>query len=86
MVSEIIKVEEVLLAEPKAEADNTNQDLDYSGYHKKIEPNNCFIIHCIEENKDKHSIAWNTVWHCSLKSCIVRATCRLVTNLLAVTN
>ena len=35
MVSGIIKVEEVLLAEPKAEADNTNQDLDYCGYHKK---------------------------------------------------
>ena len=35
MASGIIKVEEVLLAEPKAEADNTNQDLDYSGYHKK---------------------------------------------------
>ena len=25
----------MLLPEPKAEADNTNQDLDYSGYHKK---------------------------------------------------
>ena len=25
----------MLLAEPKAEAYNTNQDLDYSGYHKK---------------------------------------------------
>ena len=35
MISEIIKVEEVLAAEPKAEADNTKQDLDYSGYHKK---------------------------------------------------
>ena len=35
MASGIIKVEEVLLAEPKAEADNTNQDLNYSGYHKK---------------------------------------------------
>ena len=35
MISEIIKVEEVLAAEPKAEADNTNQDLDYSGNHKK---------------------------------------------------
>ena len=34
MVSRI-KVEEVLLAEPKAEADNANQDLDYSGYHRK---------------------------------------------------
>ena len=49
MVSRI-KVEEVLLAEPKAEADNGNQDLDYSGHHrKKNESNNCFIIHCIEE-------------------------------------
>ena len=48
MVSGIITVEEVLSAEPKAEADNTNQDLDYSGYHtKKNESNNCFIIHFI---------------------------------------
>ena len=23
--------------------------------------NNSCIIHCFEENKDKHSIAWNTV-------------------------
>ena len=23
--------------------------------------NNCFIIHCFEENKDKHNIAYNTV-------------------------
>ena len=53
MISRIVKVEELLSAEPKAEADNTNQDLDYSGYHKKNESNNCFI----EENKDKHSIA-----------------------------
>ena len=62
MVSGIIKVEEVLSAKSKAEADNTNQDLDYSGVsQKKNESNNCSIIHCIEENKDKHSIAWNTV-------------------------
>ena len=33
MISEIIKVE--VSAEPKAEADNTYQDLDYLGYHKK---------------------------------------------------
>ena len=26
----------MLPAEPKAEADNTCRDLDYSGYHKKI--------------------------------------------------
>ena len=35
MASGIIKVKELLLAEPKAEADNSNQDVDYSGYHKK---------------------------------------------------
>ena len=55
-----MKVEEELSAEPKA--DNFNQDLDYSGIsQKKNESNNSFIIHCIEENKDKHSIAWNGV-------------------------
>ena len=35
MVSGIIKVEEVLSAKSKAEADNTNQDLDYSGVSQK---------------------------------------------------
>ena len=49
MISGIIKVEEELPAEPKAEADNTDQDLDYSGISPKNESNNCFIIHCIEE-------------------------------------
>ena len=33
--------------------------------------------------KDEHSIVWNTFWHCSWKSCIARATNRLVSNLLA---
>ena len=62
MISGIIKVEEVLSAELKAEVDNTNQDLDYSRNHKKkTESNNCFMIHCIEDKKDKHSIAWNAV-------------------------
>ena len=27
----------------------------------KTESNNCFIIQCFQENKDQHSIAWNTV-------------------------
>ena len=35
MISRIIKIEEVLSAEPRAKADNTNQNLDYSVYHKK---------------------------------------------------
>ena len=35
MISGIIKVEEsVIIRGPKAEADNTNRDLDYFGYHK----------------------------------------------------
>ena len=41
---------------PKAEADNTYLDLDYSGYHK-TESNNCFITYCFEENNDKRIIA-----------------------------
>ena len=32
-------------------ADNTYRNLDYLGY-KKIESNDCFIIHCFEENND----------------------------------
>ena len=61
----------------------------------KTESNNCFIIHCFEENNDKRIIAGITVyfqslrtwhccsftWHCSWKSCIARATYRLFTNL-----
>ena len=35
----------MLPAEPKAEADNTCHDLDYSGYHKKIGLITC---HCWE--------------------------------------
>ena len=57
MASGIIKVEEVLLAEPKAEADNTNQDLDYSGYHKKT--NLIIVLLCIVLKK----IRTNTASH-----------------------
>ena len=38
---------------PKAEADNTYRDLEYSGYHKKTESNYCFIIQCFKENNEK---------------------------------
>ena len=34
VISRIIKFEEGLSAEAKAEADNPYRDLDYSGYHK----------------------------------------------------
>ena len=50
----------------------------------KTESNNCFIIHCFEENNDKRIIAAITVYfqtHCSWKSCIARPTYRLLTNL-----
>ena len=46
-------------AKPKAEADNTYRDLDYLGYHKNRIYYNCFIIHCFEENSDKHTVAGN---------------------------
>ena len=52
---------------PKAEADNPYRDLDYSGYHK-TESNNCFIIHCFEENNDKRIIAAITVYSQTLKN------------------
>ena len=45
VVSRIIKVQVELSAEAEAEADNPYQDLYYSGYHKRTEFNNCFIIH-----------------------------------------
>ena len=38
-----------------------------------------------KENNDKHTVAWNRVWHCSTKSCIKCTTYRLVSYLLAVT-
>ena len=50
----------------------------------KTKSNNCFIIHCFEENNDKSIIAAITVYfqtHCSWKSCIACATYRLVNNL-----
>ena len=34
VISGIIKLEVSVIAEPKAEADNTYRDLDYLGYHK----------------------------------------------------
>ena len=40
---------------PKAEADNTYRDLDYSGNHK-TESHNCFIIHCFKENDDERTV------------------------------
>ena len=43
----------MLSAEPTAEADNAYRDTDYSGYQKS-ESKNCFILHCFEENNDKH--------------------------------
>ena len=48
----------MLSAEPKARADNIYRDYDYLGYHKP-ESSNCFIIHCFEENNDKHTVARN---------------------------
>lgn len=44
MISEIIKV------------DDSYRDLENSGYHK-IEPNNCSVIHCFEENNHKQAVA-----------------------------
>ena len=34
----------------------------------KTEPNNCFIIHCFEENNDKRIIAAITVYFQTLKN------------------
>ena len=66
-------------------ADSTYHDLDYSGYNKK--PNIAIVVYyaliwrkCME---GQHSIAWNTVWHCSWKSCIACATYRKENYLLA---
>lgn len=42
-----------------AKVDNTYGYLDYSGYPSQS--NNCFIIHCFEENNDKRTIAQNTL-------------------------
>ena len=42
-----------------AKVDDIYGYLDYSGYPSQ--PNNCFTIHCFEENNDKHTIAQNTV-------------------------
>ena len=50
----------------------------------KTKSDNCFIIHCFEENNDKRIIAAITVYfqtHCSWKSCIACTAYRLFTNL-----
>ena len=56
----------MLSAKPKAEVDSTYQDLDYLGY-QKTESNNCFIIHCFEENNDKHTVTRNLNLYCYWK-------------------
>ena len=62
MISGIVKVEEVLSAELKAEADNSNQDLDYSGHHRKKTNLIIVLLYIVlKKNKDKQSIACNTV-------------------------
>ena len=52
VISGIIKVEVSVISRSRRLRliINTNQDLDYSGYHKNI------IIHCFEENNDKRII------------------------------
>ena len=49
----------MLSAKLKARADDTYQDLDYSGSQKKTRSNNCFIIQCFEIYTDKYTVAWN---------------------------
>ena len=50
MISGIIKVE--------SEADNTYRDFNLPDI-TKTECDNCFIIHCFDENNDKDTDAWN---------------------------
>ena len=38
--------------------------------NSKPESNNCFIIHCFEENNDKHTAAWYIVWLVVIMHCI----------------
>ena len=47
----------MLSAEPKTEADNTLTETLTKWDVTKTESNNCFIIHCFEENNDKRTVA-----------------------------
>ena len=71
----------MLSAEPKAEADNTETLIIQN--ITKTESNNCFIVHCFEENNDRHTVKRNRNWYCYLKSYIARETYRLDSYLLA---
>ena len=58
---EIVKGEDwlndIISAEPKAEADNTYWDLDYSWYLQKTKSNNIVLfIVCFKENYSKQTI------------------------------
>ena len=67
MVSGIIKVEEELSAEPKAEADNTNQDLDYSGISQKKKTNLIILLLYIVLKKiRKNTASHGTVFDIAL--------------------
>ena len=61
----------MLSAEPKAEADDTEtliiQDIT------KTESDYCFIVHCFEENNDKHTVERGTwidivIWNHTLRA------------------
>ena len=64
-------------ADPKAEADNTYRDLDYSGYYKKLIYSYIVLKKIIIHGSTEHSLKL------LLESCIARANCRQVSYLLA---
>ena len=76
VISRIIKVKvqcKCYQPKPKAEGDDTCQDLDYSGYHK-TESNNCFIIHYFKKNNDKRTVEEANWWGMFLLRCVQDAT------------
>ena len=84
MISGIIKVEVRVISQSRRLRLITLTETLIIPHITKTESNNCFILHCFEENNDKRIITAITVYfqtHCSWKSCIAHATYRLFTNL-----
>ena len=58
MISGIIKVNIGFISRAEGQADNITETLIIPDI-TKTESNNCFIIHCLEINKDKYTVARN---------------------------
>ena len=76
VISGMIKVEVSVTSRAEGQGSTLTETLIIPEYHKK--QNIITVLLCIvlnKNNNNKHTVALNTVWHCSWKSRIARAIC-----------